>query len=170
MTLSMQVNKYCGNQADVWADISAKAERMGAHSPTSAMEEIFSVHSDFTERCVEKLHPVELQRGALFMIDGSVVGFDLFDSAVTLRRLLPKLVRSVAVDALDRAAESRRKVKPELARQIAEHFLELAGVAPVHAAPAIGEGEDVRIVHPKLAGGALVTSSGAVHVSAFAIH
>ena len=169
VTLSMQVNKYSGNQADVWADISAKAERMGAHSPTSAMEEIFSVHQEFTERCVEELRPVERQCGALFMIEGVIVGFDLFDTAVTLRRLLPKLVRSVAVDALDRSGESRRKVQPELAQRIADHFMEQVAAAPVHAAKAIGDGEDIRIVHPDLAGGALVAKDGAVHVSAFAV-
>src|SRR5215210_4593831 len=82
------------DQSEVWADISEKSARMSAPSPTGAMEEIFSRHSDFTERAVEKLVPVEGQCGALFLINGRVVGFDLFDRTITLRRLLPKLVRA----------------------------------------------------------------------------
>lgn len=164
VTVSMRMDKsYSADQADVWADISAKAARMGAHSPTSAMEKIFTAHADFTERCVEQLRPVERQCGALFLIDGVVVGLDLFDSAITLRRLLPKLVRGVAVDALDRSPEQRPTVR-------AEHFLEQVCEAPVHTAAAIGEGEDIRFVHPKIAGGALATGNGVVHVSALLLH
>jgi hypothetical protein len=85
------------DQADVWAEIAAKSARLGAKSPTGAMERIFEVHAGFTERCVESLRPVARQCGAVFLLDGRVAGLDLFDSAVTLRRLLPKLVRSVAI-------------------------------------------------------------------------
>ena len=84
MTVSMQKDKsYAANQADVWADISAKAARMGAHSPTGAMER-FTDHADFTERCVEQLRPVERQCGALFLIDGVLIGLDPFDSAIRI--------------------------------------------------------------------------------------
>ena len=108
VTASMQMSgARISDQAEVWADISEKSARLGAKSATGAMEEIFTRHADFTDRSVDSLRPVALQAGALFQIDGRVVGFDLFDSALTLRRLLPKLVRSVAVDALDRPASGR---------------------------------------------------------------
>ena len=169
VTCSMQMNhSYRADQSDVWADISAKSARMGVHSPTGAMEKIFSDHSEFTERCVDALHPIENQCGALFLINGVAVGFDLFDNAITLRKLLPKLVRSVAVDAIDQAAEPRRSVKPSSTIEAARDFLARVSDAPVHRARAIGEGEDMRIVNANLAGGALVTGSGAVHVTAFA--
>jgi hypothetical protein len=102
VTASMQMSgAHSSDQAEVWADIAAKSERLSACSSTGAMEEMFTVHAGFTDRCVEALLPTEGQCGALFLIDGRVVGFDLFDRASTLRRLLPKLVRSVAVDAVD---------------------------------------------------------------------
>lgn len=154
------------DQADVWADIAAKSERMGVASPTSAMEEIFSVHEQFTERCVEALPPDVGQCGALFLIDGRVVGLDLFDSAVTLRRLLPKLVRGAAVDALER--RERRHVALPLQSKIAENFLEAVRTLPVHECPALGLGCDLRLTAATISGAALAHDGALVHLAAYA--
>ena len=154
------------DQAEVWADISEKSARLGAESATGAMEEIFTRHADFTDRSVESLRPVDLQAGALFQIDGRVVGFDLFDSPLTLRRLLPKLVRSVALDALDRPASDRR-IKSKLSTKVAEHFLATTSAAAVHEAEAVGLGRDLRLVAPKISGAALKADDSVVHLSAF---
>ena len=43
----------------------------------------------------------EGQIGALFAVNGEAMGFDLFDSKHTLGKLLPKLVESYALDAID---------------------------------------------------------------------
>jgi len=170
VTASMQMSgARFSDQAEVWADISEKSARLGAESATGAMEEIFTRHADFTDRSVESLRPVDLQAGALFQLDGRVVGFDLFDSAPTLRRLLPKLVRSVAVDALDRPAGASRKLKADLSRKVAEHFLALASGAAVHEATAVGDGRDLRLVAPKISGAALQADASIVHLSAFQV-
>jgi hypothetical protein len=84
-----------------WADIAALSSRLDTTSPTGAMEAVFDQHAGFIDRCVDACRPVDGQVGTLFSIDGRVVGLDLFDRESTLRMLLPKLVRSVAVDALD---------------------------------------------------------------------
>jgi hypothetical protein len=171
------------DQAEVWADIAAKSERLAAHSATGAMEEIFVRHAEFADRCVAAFLPVDRQCGALFVIDGRVVGFDLFDRAATLRRLLPKLVRSVAVDAIDREMSKdgdapalvrkadRRAAGARVSRPVqtmaAEHFLEITCAAIVHEAPAVGLGRDLRFVHPKISGAALEANGAIVHLSAF---
>jgi len=159
------------DQSEVWADIAEKSARMSAPSPTGAMEEIFSRHSDFTERAVETLVPVERQCGALFLIDGRVVGFDLFDRAITLRRLLPKLVRSVALDAMDAEISVKRgdksRPKPDLLLKVAEHFLERTSAAALHTAPALGMGRDLRLSSPEISGAALDVDDAVVHLSAF---
>jgi hypothetical protein len=172
VTASMQISgARASDQADVWADIAAKSERLSVESPTGAMEEIFVRHSDFIERALKALPAVEQQVGALFQIDGRVVGFDLFDRAATLRRLLPKLVRSVAVDALDRRAarlKSREKgLAARLQVQVAEHFLASTAAAAVHEAHAIGLGRDLRLVAHQISGAALEVDRAVVHLSAF---
>jgi len=177
------------DQADVWADIAAKSDRLGTHSPTAAMEEIFVTHAEFTDAAVAALRPVERQAGALFLIDGRVVGFDLFDRAATLRRLLPKLVRSVAIDALESArtpsvgtgsvgtgsvgADFSRPVTariPESALGLAAHFLAVVCQAKTHEAPAVGLGRDVRLDNAAISGAALLAEEGAIHVSAFSLN
>jgi hypothetical protein len=89
------------DQAEVWDDIAQKSSRMNASSPTSAMESIFSTHEETLDSFVSRCASVADQVGALFAVNGVLVGFDLFDQASTLRKVLPKLVRSVAVDAID---------------------------------------------------------------------
>ena len=131
------------------------------------MEEIFLRHDDFAQRCVDALDPVPAQCGALFLIGGRAVGFDLFDRAITLRRLLPKLVRSVAIEALDRRSTDGAALKPELLLKIAEHFLAATSAVGVHQAAAVGMGSDLRLVSPKITGAALAANSQLVHASAF---
>ena len=89
-------------QSEVWADIAEKMANLRTSSPTGAMAAMFEQHGSFIDNCAAALHPIADWVGALFAIDNSIVGLDLFDSHHTLRALLPKLVRSVAVDALDR--------------------------------------------------------------------
>jgi len=160
--------KRRSDQSEVWANISAKSERLGASSATGAMEEIFAVHSDFTDRCVQRLGAVEGQCGALFLINGQVMGFDLFDRAPTLRSLLPKLVRSVAVEALDRPADGRSAAL-QGCQASARQFLAVVAATKPHVTPAVGLGEDYRLVAPGFAGAALVHEGAAVHVSAFTL-
>lgn len=197
VTASMQASGLRhSDQEEVWVDIAKKSQRMGADSPTGAMEEIFLRHAGFADRCVEQLRPVPRQAGALFIIDGRVVGFDLFDCAITLRRLLPKLVRSVALDAADSgpgdrtvdaaagarpslrrridrrgAAGRRQRVDPvsrDLLTKIAGHFLERTCAADVHAEErAVGMGRDLRLTAPAISGAALEVNEGLVHLSAF---
>ena len=100
------------DQSAVWAHIAEKSARMEARSATSAMEQIFNQHAESLDAYVSGCIPADGQCGALFaIVDGAgvegaerrprIVGFDLFDSAQTFRQLLPKLVRSYAIDAID---------------------------------------------------------------------
>lgn len=149
------------DQGEVWADISAKARRMAADSPTGAMSAMYERHLSGLEDFVRALAPVDGQAGALFTIDGAHVGFDLFDYPATFRKLLPKLVRSYALDAIDAAGSEARE------NGSAEEMLRAVGAAKAKAFPALGEGEDVRISGPHLTGGALVARGRVVHLSAF---
>ena len=94
------------DQADVWQGIAEKSARLGASSPTSAMEAMYVDHGARLDQFVRATGPVDGQVGALFAVNGEIVGLDLFDSPETLRALLPKLVRSVALDAIDVAVVS----------------------------------------------------------------
>jgi len=102
------------------------------------------------------------QAGALFCINGEVVGFDLFDSAETLASLLPKLVQSYALDAID-AGDRESKTDRQSAKKLTEDALN----ATVEQFPAVGEGDDLRLRGKRLSGGALVVDERIVHLSVF---
>ena len=91
------------DQGAIWHDIEAKAERFCAMSETSAMDSMYEAAGASLAEFEEGLQPLERQAGALFAINGVIVGLDLFDSPATWRKLMPKLVHSYGLDALDRA-------------------------------------------------------------------
>ena len=140
--------------------------RLCASSSTGAMEAIFDRHAAFIDRCVDTFKPVDRQIGVMFAVNESILGFDLFDNAGTLARVLPMLVRAAAVDALDRSSEPRADSK--VSSRACELFLAHVLSAAQHSAPAIGLGEEVRLSSPSIAGAALVVDGAVVHLSAFA--
>jgi hypothetical protein len=159
------VGSFRSDQAEVWNDISAKSARLGVRSETSAMEDLFTVHETRIDRFVAACHPVEHQVGALFAVNGRVVGFDLFDRPETLQKVLPKLVRSVAIDALD----AGQSLPASPAREAARLFLGIVADTPAHASKALGVGQDLRVTAPGVTAAALAASGGVVHLSAFAV-
>ena len=156
------------DQAEVWADIAEKSSRMNAPSPTSAMDAIFVDHATSIDAYVAACQPQDDQVGAVFAVNGTIIGLDLFDEPSTLRKLLPKLVRSVAVEAIDSkpAAQPFRAAPPPA---LAEQFLAVASAAPEHTAKAVGLGDDIRLTAPGIAGAALVADQHVVHLAAFAL-
>lgn len=151
------------DQIEVWAGIAAKAERMGVDSPTLAMADLYQGHHARVEDYVKALAPVAGQRGALFAIDGVTIGLDLFDSSDTLAALLPKLVRSFALDAIETAGAEH----PAAPSEAAERFLGELRAAEGEVFPALGLGRDLRLTSPTLSGAALVLDGTLVHLCAF---
>lgn len=163
------------DQSEVWADIAAKSERLAADSPTGAMAALFEHRATSLDTFVAALPPTEGQVGALFMIGSRPAGVDLFDHPLTLAALLPKLVRSYALDALDVAAldaaagAPTAPPEPEAALGLAERFLRDLEQARGERYPAIGLGEDLRLHGERLTGGALLWSERLIHLGAFPV-
>ncbi len=153
------------DQASVWRDIDDTARQLEAASPTRAMAAIFERHRTRIQDYVTALAAIDGQAGAVFAIGSGVVGLDLFDRYATLSALLPKLVRSYAVDALESVGETSSPPAIEKA----EAFLRSVASAKVNTYPAVGLGTDIRLSAPGLAGGGLVVDDVLVHLAAFAL-
>jgi hypothetical protein len=163
VTASMKTaGRHYSDQSEVWADIADMSVRLKSSSPTGAMSAIFSDHATFIDQCAASMPVADNQVGAIFMIGSRVVGADLFDAPETMSKLLPKLLRGVAVDALD--AEGTEE--PTGANSI-ELFLAAVAAASVHEAPAVGGGLDLRLTSQGVTGAALVDEGSVVHLSAF---
>lgn len=153
------------DQAAVWEDIAAKADRLHAYSSTQAMSAIFGQHHGLIEDFVRAFDSVRNQVGAVFAINGDITGCDLFDCAATLRKLMPKLVRSYALDAIDLVKETA----PEAGADEVREFLSLVSRAEARAFPALGIGDDVRLSGPGITGAALVADGRVIYLGAFVL-
>ena len=151
------------DQGAVWEEIDAKMAAMSTRSTTGAMGDIYEQHRGSLEEHVAAFGAQRGQVGAVFLVGATFAGLDLFAHEATFAALLPKLLRSYALDALELDARAPFEPPAESARQL------LAGVAAAgaQAYPAVGLGEDVRIESPTVAGGALVTDGTVLHLAAF---
>jgi hypothetical protein len=158
------------NQGQVWEDIDMKLSRFKASSPTSAMSDIFEQQAVQLDDYLRSFTPAEDQVGAVFAIEGKVVGLELFDSPETLRKLYPKLLRSYGLDALDRALSKSAELKDHKipTRAKAAAFIRKVTQTKGDEFSAVGEGRDLRLTGPKLTGAALAVDGRVVHLSAFA--
>ncbi len=157
------------DQAEIWRDISEKSAKFGVASETSAMSDIYDQEEGRLEDYVGSFSVQEGQSGAVFAIGERVVGLELFDSAETLKKLFPKLLRSYGLDALDQARSKPSKKKTPCTPAEAEAFLKSISDGKAEEFPAVGEGRDIRLSGQNLTGAALVAEDRVIHLSAFAI-
>lgn len=154
---------YRSDQREVWDDIAQKSAAFSARSETGAMGDVFEQEKLRLDGYVGAVSAIPGQCGAVFAIDGKVVGLEIFDSPGTFSRYLPKLVRSYAMDAAE-------TVMPKTVLPVEEavrHFIEEMKAAATETFRAVGEGENVRIDSDAIAGGALVHQERVVHLAAF---
>lgn len=153
------------DQGAIWDDISEKMLRMKAASRTASMEDIYLQREGDLESYVNAFAAQPGQAGAVFAIDGEVVGAELFDSPATFAKYFGKLLWSYAMDAAE--VDAPKPVAP--VEETVRAFLSEMMAAAAQTFPAVGEGEDVRLSGERLAGGALVAGQRVVHLAAFRV-
>lgn len=157
------------DQGSVWRNIAAKAARLKSVSPTAAMSDIYKSHASSLEAFVRAFPWKEQETGAAFGIEGRIMGLDVFDHSKTMQSLFPKLVRSYALDALDRPTESSASADQ---RDLVA-MIEAIGEAQTSSDKAVGLGKDVRFTGRTVSGAALWAEGRYVHICGFgptAIH
>lgn len=151
------------DQGAVWDALSRKAARMEVQSPTEAMSAIYEHHGATLDDYVEKLSLNDGQTGAIFVTGARQFGMDLFDRHETFAAFLPKLVRSYAIDAMERPTARDRAPGRKHARAFVDRLRE--GAFDVH--PAVALGHDVGVVARGAIAGALVHQETVLHLTAF---
>lgn len=159
----MATGEAFADQAALWHEIAVMQRVMDVDSPTGAMADIYD-RFDATLRDYEQaFEPLENQVGALFAVNGCIVGLDVFDYARTLRLFFPKLLRSIALDAI---SDFQPQFTP-LSSGAVQDFIRRIAHAEAQAFPSVGEGEDVRFRAAGVVGAALVARDRMVHLCAF---
>ena len=149
-------------QAEVWSEIDNLAMDLSTESPSGAMRDSYLQHRSSIEEYVQTLPSIKDQVGAVFALNGRMVGLDLFDYPQTLSRLLAKLVRSHAMEALREPAVGTAAIP----QSKVQTFIDSVSQATTSRYAAIGEGEDLRLETQDIVGGGLEARGRLIHLCA----
>jgi len=163
VTRSLQARgEAFADQASVWSEIAAKSLRLGARSRTGAAAAMYDQRRDGLEDILSSIKPLPGQVGAVFAIRGAIAGFDAFDSPATWANVMPKLLRSYGLDAMDTAIGGDGFATPDPQR-----FLDAVSHAVCTVYRAVGAGQDLRFEGGGVIGAALEANNSVVHAVAF---
>ena len=163
------------DQLSVWDEVAAQSGRMmNSDSPTAAMSDVYESHRTTLDEYVTAFSSSSGQVGAVFAIDGKMVGMDAFSCQRPYAAMLPKIIRSYALDAIDIDSEATgpeaaatRALPPQA--DVAREFIDELCRAEAEVYPAVGAGKDLRLHNKNLSGGVLLAEGRLVHVCAFAL-
>lgn len=162
---SLRVGRsFDGDQSAIWDEIGGRRHRSGANAPTGAMSDVYTHEAASLGAYVACFRALEGQVGAVFAVDGRVVGVECFGRAETCAKVLPKLVESYAMDAIDKGG---RTVAREVTAAAAKRFLSATAKARVETRPSVALGTDARIESKGIEGLALFHGAELLHLSAF---
>lgn len=150
------------DQGEVWDDIGGMMFRMEVDSSTHAIADAYEHFSGSVDAYVEAFNTSDTQVGACFTINGTIRGIELFDMSDTCAKLMPKLIRGYALDAIEERQENESNGTPSIT-----DFIQAVAAAPADSFDALGEGEDLRIDCNNITGGALAARERVVHLCAF---
>ena len=159
------------DQSHIWAQVAEKRATLSMGDASGPMHEAYTKYGGKIDDYVKHFHTVPGQVGAVFAIRGEIIGADMFDQSETLTRLFAKMVKSYALDAIERPHVSSAVREPRApgvdeARRFVRLVLE-KGVS-VKDYPSAGEGRDVRISSRQINGSGLVAVGRPVHIALFA--
>jgi hypothetical protein len=165
---------FRSDQGAIWNGISQKATRMNAESPTGAMGEIYEKEKPVLSDFVRHFRPVDSQVGAVFLINGKVVGLECFGKPETFAKVFSKLVESYAIDAIDWSEQGsfpfhfqEGQDRPGNGRGKVVEFLQSVNQARTESHPSVGLGTDCRLTG-EVNGFALIHDEQILHLSVFA--
>ena len=155
---------YRSNQGRIWEDISGKLDRMNVSAPTAAMADAYESYEGKLSDFLQAFGLIEWQVGAVFAIDGQILGLECFGCSDTFGGFFDKLVKSYALDALDHIRHSERRFR---APGKGPPFYTVDYKSKKESHPSIGLGETVTLESRSVSGAALVEEDRVLHLSAF---
>jgi len=162
-------NSFCSDQGAIWEEINCKAQRMDAVSETGAMASIYEKEWPNIQEYAKQFSVQDKQVGALFLINGKIVGLDSFGKQTTFSKVFKKLIESYALDAIDWLEEEKKTgKKAEGSGDGVTAFLESIRSSHAESSPSVALGSDVRLESDATIGFALEYENALLHLSAFA--
>ncbi|MCA9522114.1 MAG: hypothetical protein KC609_14130 [Myxococcales bacterium] len=102
-TVSLRLkNGFLADQGEIWDTVTDYLMGSGTLSQTAAFNDFYRRREEEVESYFRRFRPHRDQVGNLVYVNGEFIVFDSFAKPATLGRLFPKLLRSYALDAVDR--------------------------------------------------------------------
>ena len=160
-----QSEDFRSDQGAIWDEVEAKAIRRSAESPSMAMAAIYEKDRSSIQDYTKHFRLIDSQVGAVFVINGKVVGLDTFGKPESYSKIFKKLVESYALDAVDwfDPAKEVKTLRSEVTK-----FIKASRSTQVETRPSVGLGKDCRLESKKVAGFALTLDDQILHMSIFA--
>ena len=169
-------HSYAADQGEVWAEIGRRETRAGRHSGTSALHELYEDEAQDARPLAGAFPRPAGATGLAVGVGGRLVALELFDHPATLTASWSRLVESAVSAHLDHqravaagvapAATTRFPDSGALGRMVGRAVAALDGAL---YGPSVGEGVDLRLAGPKVAGSALVRAGHVVHAELFRV-
>lgn len=162
VTVSLQTAEApLADQHSIWSEVQARHRATRTASATAALNDVYVQRGKDLERVVDGLsYPSDSPIGVVALIDGHAECVDLFDRPETLRVYWNRLVRSYALEVLDRTP-----CEPSI--ESAARLLEGPRGAVLTPFESVGMGTDVRITGNGVVGAALVLGAAVLHTALF---
>ena len=157
------------DQGRIRDEIEDKQIKYCVRSDTSAMADIFEAKKKDITSYESAFKPNPDQVGFITLIQGKVVGMDIFGSPKVFPNIHQKLMRGYILDAIDPSGKESgsEKVNEKDALSSARTFVKAVKAAKTNPCKSVGEGEDVRLESSSLNGFALLNKGSVVHLAAF---
>lgn len=149
-------------QGRVWAEVAAKAARLGSHSDTSAHADTYRSRAGELAELAERFPLHAGQCGMVLAFDDRPVCLDVVSRPDAFRVLHPKLLAGYMLDAiehLDGRTTERMRI---------EGFVTSACVSTPSLRPGVGLGQNLTIANVSVTGSGLVLDDEVLQLSAFA--
>ncbi len=157
---------YRSDQGAVWDEVAERMSATRSYSSSGAMQALYKTpeRAHKLKESVEALKRPDGALGFVAVVNGVVLGAELFADEALAGAYWDKLARSYAVEALD--AESSA-AEEEIASNGEARLLADALAADIQIHPSPGLGVDARLVSASVSGAGLVHEGNAVHLSLF---
>ncbi len=156
---------FQADQGAVWDDIEQLQMRMGERSRTSAMADVYASRKANLEVFERVFHFPELagsQCGILVENGGRFAGLELVSDPAVWQDVSEKIVRSYAIEVVDRPEGEPRRVEPA-GNEIGRLFTDLT----LEGFKSVGLGDDLRFEKAELIGSVLIWEKQLVHLAAY---
>jgi hypothetical protein len=127
------------DQGAVWKEVGRQMASLGATSDTGAMADTYEAYRGRLAEFAGRLQCPEGAIGLAVAVGGQVVSVDLFDKALTCRKVWDRLLTGVVMEALEAGPGGAEVGKG----QVQEALARLRGAAWQQAQP-VGAGEEYR--------------------------